>query len=92
MLIEQPEDGIHPGLLAKLIDILRVNTDPTQIMLASHSPVVLSSLQPGDILLVDICQGSTTVRRLTAAEVERAEDYMRRDGSLAEYLELIQEE
>ncbi|MBK7825621.1 ATP-binding protein [Nannocystis sp.] len=92
MLIEQPEDGIHPGLLAKLIDILRVNTDPTQIMLASHSPVVLSSVQPRDLILVDICEGSTAVRTLTASEIQRAEDYMQRDGSLAEYLELLQEE
>lgn len=91
MLIEQPEDGIHPGLLTKLIDLLRVNADPAQIILTSHSPVVLSSLQASDIRLVDIHDDSTTVRALSPAEIQRAQEYMQRDGTLAEFLELIQE-
>lgn len=92
MLVEQPEDGIHPALLAKLIDIFRVNTDPTQIILASHSSTVLSSLQPEDVRLVEMRGGSTQVRGLTGNEVQRAQDYIQREGSLAEFLELIQED
>ena len=90
MLVEQPEDGIHPALLAKLIDLLRVNADPTQIILASHSPTVLSQLRPADVRLVDIVDGATRVRALTESEVTRAQAYMQREGSLAEFLELIQ--
>jgi len=92
MLIEQPEDGIHPALLAKLIDIFRVNADPTQIILTSHSPTVLSSLEPADVRLVEMRDGSTRVRALTEAEVLRAQEYMQREGTLAEFLELIQED
>jgi predicted ATPase len=92
MLIEQPEDGIHPGLLVKVVDLLRVNADPTQIIIASHSPVVLSSMQPKDVRLVSIHDGSTEVRGLTDSELERAQKYMQVDGTLAEYLELIQED
>ncbi len=91
MLIEQPEDGIHPALLAKLIDILRVNANPSQVILASHSPVVLSNLAPADIRLVDIQDGATSVRALSLPEIERAKEYMQRDGTLAEFLELIQD-
>jgi ABC-type branched-subunit amino acid transport system ATPase component len=90
MLIEQPEDGIHPALLAKLIDLLKVNADPTQIILASHSPTVLSQLKPADVRLVEMVDGATRVRALTEAEVSRAQEYMQREGSLAEFLELIQ--
>ena len=92
MLVEQPEDGIHPGLLAKLIGLLRVNADPTQIVLTSHSPTVLSSLRPEDVRLVEMRDGSTQVRALTENEVQRAQEYMQREGSLAEFLELIQED
>ena len=91
MLVEQPEDGIHPALLVKLIDLLRVNADPTQVILASHSPTVLSQLQPADVRLVEMVDGATRVRALTQAEVTRAQEYMQRDGSLAEFLELIQD-
>ena len=90
MLVEQPEDGIHPALLVKLIDLLRVNADPTQIILASHSPTVLSQLRPADVRLVEMVDGSTQVRALTEPEVKRAQEYMQREGSLAEFLELIQ--
>ncbi len=92
MLIEQPEDGIHPALLFKLIHLLRVNADPTQIFFSSHSPTVLSNLKPQHVRLVAMKDGATQVRALTEGQVERAEEYMRRDGSLAEYLELIQED
>jgi len=92
MLVEQPEDGVHLALLGKLLDIFRVNADPTQIILTSHSPKVLSSLEPADVRLVEMRDGSTRVRALTAAEVSRAQDYTQRDGSLAEFLELIQED
>lgn len=92
MLVEQPEDGVHPALLGKLLDIFRVNADPTQIILTSHSPKVLSSLKPADVRLVEMRDGSTRVRALTEAEVSRAQDYIQRDGSLAEFLELIQED
>lgn len=91
MLVEQPEDGIHPALLVKLIDLLKVNADPTQVILASHSPTVLSQLRPTDVRLVDIVDGATRVRALTEAEVQRGQEYMRREGSLAEFLELIQD-
>lgn len=91
MLVEQPEDGIHPALLVKLIDLLRVNVDPTQVILASHSPTVLSQLRPTDVRLVEMVDGATRVRALSEAEVQRAQEYMQRDGSLAEFLELIQD-
>jgi ABC-type branched-subunit amino acid transport system ATPase component len=91
MLVEQPEDGVHPVLLAKLIDIFRVNADPTQIILTSHSSTVLSNLRPEDVRLVEMRDGSTQVRALTGNEVQRAQEYMQREGSLAEFLELIQD-
>jgi predicted ATPase len=84
--------GSTRRLLYKLIHLLRVNADPTQIFFSSHSPTVLSNLKPQDVRLVVMKDGVTQVRALTEAEVDRAEEYLRREGSLAEYLELIQED
>ena len=33
-LIEQPEDAIHPGLLKKVVGLLKSNSDPSQFILA----------------------------------------------------------
>lgn len=55
--IEEPENGIYPGRLTRLIDILRdatdstpwregdVRTPPPQIILTTHSPVALEALR-----------------------------------------------
>ncbi len=91
MLVEQPEDGIHPALLEKVIDVLRVNADPLQIIFASHSPTVLRSLRPEGVRLVEMRGGQTVARALTEAELEWARGYVRTEGTLADFLELIQE-
>ncbi len=55
--IEEPENGIYPGRLRRLIDILRAAVDasgwreeqvsypPPQVIVTSHSPVFLSALR-----------------------------------------------
>jgi predicted ATPase len=55
--IEEPENGIYPGRLTRLIDILRDATDsapwregdvdppPPQVILTTHSPVALDALR-----------------------------------------------
>lgn len=91
MLIEQPEDGIHPGLLHKLIPLLKSYTNPAQVILASHSPIVFNRLTPQEIRLVEMRDGATTVRALTADEVVGAQRYISEDGPLSDYIETIQE-
>ena len=45
MLIEQPEDSVHPGLLRKLIDLLRTYSNESQILFTTHSPEVMDILR-----------------------------------------------
>jgi len=48
-LIEEPENGIHPRAIETMFHSLSSVYD-VQILLASHSPVVLSMVQPEDVL------------------------------------------
>lgn len=48
-LIEEPENGIHPGAVATVFDSLR-SVYGAQVLLATHSPVVLSVASAGDVL------------------------------------------
>lgn len=64
--IEEPENGVHPSRLKAMIHRLRdLVTDPlgadgsseeplSQMMLNSHSPVVLSGLQEGEMVFADM--------------------------------------
>lgn len=90
MLLEQPEDGIHSGLLHKLIPLLLSYDDSTQFIIASHSSEVLNRLEPIHIRLVTMDRGVTSLRALDDDEIKGAERFMKEDGALSEFLEGIQ--
>jgi len=92
MLIEHPEDGIHSGLLKKLMGLLRANADPAQIILSSHAADVFNTLRAEDLRLVTARRGATSVRSLTEREVGVAARFIKEEGSLAEFLESVEEE
>ena len=48
-LIEEPENGIHPKAVETMFQSLSHVYD-AQILMATHSPVVLSIVDPGDVL------------------------------------------
>jgi predicted ATPase len=54
LLIEEPENGIHPKRLQEVLAILRQlvsEQQHTQIILTTHSPYVLDSFQPDEVTL-----------------------------------------
>ena len=63
LLIDGPEEGIHPHALEKLIAFFRgvQSKDPElQILISSHSPDLLSFLGPEEIVVTNREQGSYT--------------------------------
>jgi ABC-type transport system involved in cytochrome c biogenesis ATPase subunit len=91
MLLEHPEDGIHPGLLRKLIGLLQANVNPAQIILSSHSTQVLNALTPQDVRLVYMHRGATRVRGLTTREVAAADRFIEHEGTMADFIETVEE-
>ncbi len=69
LLIEEPENGIHPKRLQDVLQILRdliAEQGHTQIILTTHSPYVVDQFQPGE---VSLCHkekdGSVVVHQLS---------------------------
>lgn len=91
MLIEQPEDSVHCGLLRKLIDMLRTYSHRSQIIFTTHSSDVIDILRPEEVLLATASEGKTMVRELSPNEVDRARRFLNDDGSLSEFLEPFDE-
>jgi predicted ATPase len=89
MLLEHPEDGIHRALLRKLIGVLQAYSDESQLIIATHSPVVLDAVEPSAVRLVTMEDGQTKVRALTSEEVRVAAKYLEEEGSLAEFLGIV---
>jgi predicted ATPase len=91
MLLEHPEDDIHRALLRKLIDVLQHYSDQTQLIIASHSPIVFNTLDPGAIRLVTMEEDGTKVRALTTEELHVAGRFLEEDGSLSDFIDTVEE-
>ena len=77
ILVEEPENGIHPKRLQEIVRILRSllekNTH-TQILMTSHSPYLLDEFRPEEVTL---CRkdkhGAVQTRRLSEIEHVRSQ-------------------
>lgn len=90
LLLEQPEDGIHVGLLHKLQPLFKAYSDSMQFLLASHSRDILDRFDPENIRLVTLSETHTTARSLQPHEIELAEQFMDEEGPLSDFIETLQ--
>lgn len=54
LLVEEPENGLHPARIAEVIRLLRTIVDEkgTQVVMATHSPLVVNELKPEEVSVV----------------------------------------
>jgi predicted ATPase len=75
LLIEEPENGIHPKRLQQVVEILRdliKSQNRTQVLLTTHSPYMLDLLNPEEVTLCQKEQdGSVSVHRLSESKSVR---------------------
>lgn len=88
-MIEQPEDGIHAGLLHQILPFLRAYSVDKQIFIATHSPQVLNRAEPNEVRLVYKENGSTHARELDEFEIDAATSFINEEGSLFDFLSMI---
>jgi predicted ATPase len=76
LLFDEPEISLHPWALAVLSRAMReaATSWSKQIVLATHSPVLLSQFEPSEILVSEMVDGRTHLRRLS--EVHEVKDLL----------------
>jgi predicted ATPase len=62
-LIDEPTSFLHPGAVRKLIDVMR-QYPQNQYIISTHSPQVVSWIEPETITMVQFVSGSSSVRCL----------------------------
>ena len=78
VVIEEPELGIHPDLLPTLSDLLVKASDRTQLIVTTHSDVLVDALNdnPQSMVICEKHNGQTEMRRLDKKEIgEWLEEY-----------------
>jgi predicted ATPase len=59
LLVEEPENGLHPSRIRDVMDILRRISDTAQVVIATHSPLVINEMQPAEVTVVTRGEGGT---------------------------------
>ncbi len=86
LLLEEPETGIHPGALIRLLSVLDAYAEDRQFLISSHSPVIFGQVKPEELRIVYRQDGQTHVRALVVSEMDRAAAFLSQEGTLDEFL------
>lgn len=85
-IIEEPEMQIHPGMLSNLLAEIETYTFGENLIIATHSPQVVSWAGPEKIRLVYRSDGQTLVRQLCEDEIQKVVEYLCEEGDLGDWI------
>jgi predicted ATPase len=52
LLVEEPENGLHPSRIAEIVRIFREVSKRTQVLMTTHSPLIINELAPEEVTVV----------------------------------------
>ena len=88
ILLEEPELGVHPHQLHKLMTFLKAQSKEKQIIISTHSPQVLNVLNSDEldrVIVAETTEKGTAMRHLTQKQINKAQKYMASELSLGDY-------
>lgn len=88
VLIEEPELGIHPNQLFRIMDFLKVQSLKKQIIISTHSPISLDVLSPDEldaVIITKMTKKGTVMQHLNKAQKDKAKAYIKKVGNLSAY-------
>jgi len=77
ILLDEPEVSLHPWALAVLANAVKIAAGETwnrQVLLATHSPVLISQFEPHEIFASESTDGQTKLRRVS--EIDGIDDLL----------------
>jgi predicted ATPase len=89
LLLEEPELGIHPDQLYKLMDFLKEQSETKQIVITTHSPEVLNILEKNELDRIIIArydnEKGTQMHHLSPHKIKKGQMYMDKVGYLSDF-------
>lgn len=70
MVIEEPEQTVHPGVLSMLAEAFKEVSEVTQIIVTTHSPQLVEHFAPEHIRVVTMADGVTQISPIKASQRE----------------------
>jgi putative AbiEii toxin of type IV toxin-antitoxin system len=87
VVIEEPENSVHPWALRNLVEAFRKATEEKQILLTTHSPILIDQLKPEEVWVVQKPGTETKIDPLLSLDSSLKESWGQGKFTLSEYLD-----
>jgi predicted ATPase len=87
VIIEEPENSLHPWAIGQFVEACRVASQTKQVMLTTHSPVLINHLRPDELWVVERANAETKVSRLVDLDPDARVGWEEGRFTLSEYLD-----
>ena len=69
ILVDEPELGLHPYAITLLASLIKQASVKTQVIVSTQSPRLVDNFEPEDIIVADLVNGATELRRLKSDDL-----------------------
>lgn len=66
ILLDEPELGLHPSAIGLVADMIKQLSHDKQIIVATQSPLLVDEFELDEIIVLDLVDGQTKLRKLNA--------------------------
>jgi predicted ATPase len=87
VVIEEPENSVHPWALRNLVEAFRLASEKKQILLTTHSPILIDQLKPEEVWVVRKPGTETKIDPLLSLDPSLKESWGQGKFTLSEYLD-----
>lgn len=87
VVIEEPENSVHPWALRNLAEAFRVASEAKQILLTTHSPILLDQVKPEEVWVVQKPGTETKIDPLLSLDPSLKKSWGQGKFTLSEYLD-----
>jgi predicted ATPase len=70
MIVEEPEQTVHPGVLSMLAEAFKEVSEVTQVIVTTHSPQLIDQFAPENIRVVTMNGGLTSIAPIKKTQQE----------------------
>jgi predicted ATPase len=87
VIIEEPENSVHPWAIRQFIEAARKAAETKQVILTTHSPVLIDKLRPEELWVVTRPKAETRVEPILSLDPALQSGWVAGDFTLSEYLD-----
>jgi predicted ATPase len=87
IFLEELENSIHPWIIKILVDFFKEVAEEKNVILTTHSPVLIDLVYPKDIWVISRSYGITSLKRLVDLDPEITAGWERGDFKISQYLD-----